>query len=86
MKGYDILSKKTNNIMYTFFYTIFSIWPWRTLYGIILGIIAGIGIGTSGMNIAGAVMFWIMLIFAGWWVAYLPAKITTSFLKKAFTK
>jgi len=72
--------------MYTFFYTIFSIWPWRILYGIALGIALGFAIGTQGMNIGGAIMLWIMLIFSGWWLAYLPAKLTANLLKKAFTK
>ena len=86
MKGYDVLSKSRNNTMYTFFYIIFSIWPWRILFGIALGIVFGFAIGTQGMNTSGAVMLWIMLMFTGWWLAYFPAKMTTAFLKKAFTK
>ncbi|QTA79871.1 Uncharacterized protein dnl_21530 [Desulfonema limicola] len=80
------MAKQKNNLMYTFFYTIFSIWPWRIVFGIGIGTLLGLSIGTRGMNTGGAVMLWIMLMFTGWWLAYFPAKLTTDFLKKALTK
>lgn len=73
-------------MMYTFFYTIFSIWPWRIFYGFALGIAIGLGLGTEGMNIGGVIVLWIMLMFSGWWLAFYPAKLTADLLKKVFTK
>lgn len=80
------MQKQSKSFLYTFFYFLFSVWPWRIGIGIGIGWAFITGIDTGHLSVPGRVMFGIMTMVLGWWIAYFPAKMVTKCLKWIFAR
>jgi hypothetical protein len=76
------LSKRPLTPVYVIFYILFSPDAWRILIGIGLAfLLAPQIIQSRGLNPAGQVMVWVMIITTGWAVSAIPGKKIAEFLK-----
>jgi energy-coupling factor transporter transmembrane protein EcfT len=82
--GGNTLQNHPRKFLYTFFYLLFSVWVWRLAIGIGIGWALVTAIDTGHLSVPGQIVFSIMAMVMGWWVAYFPARMVTRFLKWIF--